>query len=289
MSKKYDVGIKVLFDPHLPDWLTLVPRKPHGQVRIIDSDLATVTADADKVLLVEDPQPWILHVELQAGFDRWLAERIAWYNALLSYKHKCPVHSLLVLLHRKADAPSLTGELLERIAEEPPHRIFRYQVVRAWELDAETLATGGWGLFPLAPLSDAAPPIVEGLVHRMGRRLAREHPDIAQARELGTVMEIVLGLRYDREFTDHMIDKVKNMINLRESHGYQSILDEGKVEGRIDALRDTVLRLGRKKFGKANSKIMRALDSIADESRLAELSERILDVDSWKELFTSKT
>jgi hypothetical protein len=134
MSKKYDVGIKVLFDPHLPDWLTLVPRKPRGQVRIIDSDLATVTADADKVLLVEDPQPWILHVELQAGFDRWLAERIAWYNALLSYKHKCPVHSLLVLLHRKADAPSLTGEWFERIGEEPPHRIFRYQVVRAWEL-----------------------------------------------------------------------------------------------------------------------------------------------------------
>src|SRR5438874_1965744 len=140
MAKKYDVGIKVLFDPHLPDWLTLVPRKPSGKVRIIDSDLATVTADADKVLLVEDPHPWILHVELQAGYDRWLAERIAWYNALLSYKHKCPVHSLLVLLHRKADMPSLTGELIEQIADEVPHRIFRYQVVRAWQLDAEKLA-----------------------------------------------------------------------------------------------------------------------------------------------------
>jgi hypothetical protein len=59
-------------------------------------------------------------VGLKVLFDRWLAERIAWNNALLSYKHKCPVHSLLVLLHRKADMPSLTGELIERIADEPP-------------------------------------------------------------------------------------------------------------------------------------------------------------------------
>src|SRR5438034_636400 len=117
MPKKYDAGVKVLFDPYLPDWLTLVPRKPRGPTRIIDSDLATITADADKVLLIEDPKPWILHVELQASYDRWLAERVAWYNALLSYKHSFPVHSLLVLLHRKADAQSLTGELIERIAD----------------------------------------------------------------------------------------------------------------------------------------------------------------------------
>jgi hypothetical protein len=49
MAKKYDVGIKVLFDPYLPDWLALVPRQPRGPTRIIDSGLATITADADKV------------------------------------------------------------------------------------------------------------------------------------------------------------------------------------------------------------------------------------------------
>ena len=45
MSKKYDAGMKVLVETHLPDWLALVPRKPHGRVRVIDSDLATVTAE----------------------------------------------------------------------------------------------------------------------------------------------------------------------------------------------------------------------------------------------------
>ena len=47
-----------------------------GPVRVIDSDLATVTADADKVLLVEDPTPWILHVELQAKRDPSLEWRV---------------------------------------------------------------------------------------------------------------------------------------------------------------------------------------------------------------------
>ena len=288
MAKKYDAGIKVLFDPHLPDWLTLVPRKPFGLTRIIDSDLATVTAEADKVLLVEDPQPWILHVELQAGFDRWIAERISWYNALLSYKHKVPVYSLLVLLHRKADSPKLTGELTECIGDDPPHRVFRFQVVRAWQLDAQKLASGGWGLFPLAPLSDSAEPVLEELVSRMGRRLVREHRNIADARELGTVMDILLGLRYDRAFTRHLMEKVMNMIDLRESHGYQIILDEGKAEGRFDTLRETIVRLGNKKFGKPSAKIVRAVNAVTDERRLTELCDRILDVDTWQELLEQK-
>jgi predicted transposase YdaD len=292
MAKKYDVGVKVLFDPHLPDWLTLVHRKPSGPTRIIDSDLATITADADKVLLIEDPHPWILHVELQAGFDRWLAERVAWYNALLAYKHKRPVHSMLVLLQRKADAPSLTGELLDRIAGEPPHRMFRYQIVRAWELDAEQLANGGWGLFPLAPLSDKAPPMIESLTDKMARKLAYEHPNIKEARELGAVMEILLGLRYPKELAQIIMTKVTAMIDLQESTTYQIIHGRGKAEGKAegiakgkaDGIRETILRQGKKKLGKPSAKILRELNAVTDESRLAALSERILDVDSWKEL-----
>ena len=81
MAKQYDICMKVLVEQHLPDWLTLVPRKPIGPVRIIDSDLATVTAEADKVLLIEDPLPWVLHVELQSQRDASLEWRVPWYNA----------------------------------------------------------------------------------------------------------------------------------------------------------------------------------------------------------------
>lgn len=174
MPKPYDAGLKVLVDEHLPDWLALVPRRPRGPVRVIDADLSAIKANADKVVRVGDKSPWLLHVELQASNDPWLAERVAWYNAPLTYKHCCPVHSLLVLLTRKADSPKLTGELSDRIGDEPPYRVFRYQVVRAWQLDADELARGSWGLFPLAPLTDTAASRLPELIEQMGQRLVQE-------------------------------------------------------------------------------------------------------------------
>ena len=171
MAKPYDVSLKVLTETHLSDWLALVPRTPKGSVRLIDSDIATVTASADKVLLVEAPQPWILHLELQSNRDASLECRVPWYNALLEYKHKCLVHSLVVLLTQDAATPGLTGEWIRQFDGEPPYRLFRYQVFRVWEQRAEALANGNWGLFPLAPLCDDAPPLMPGLVERMGKRV----------------------------------------------------------------------------------------------------------------------
>jgi hypothetical protein len=40
--------------------------------------------------------------------------------------------------------------------ENEPHDVFRYRVVRLWELPVETLLTGSLGLLPLAPLTDQA-------------------------------------------------------------------------------------------------------------------------------------
>src|SRR5438067_608426 len=145
MAKKYDAGLKVLLETHLPDWLTLVPRKPRGPVRVIDADVATVTADADKVVFVDDPQPWILHVELQSKRDPTLEWRVPLYNALLEYKHRCHVHSLVVLLTRSAQSPGLDGGWTRAFEGETPYRYLRYQVVRVWEFHAEELARGPWG------------------------------------------------------------------------------------------------------------------------------------------------
>jgi predicted transposase YdaD len=121
----------------------------------------------------------------------------------------------------------------------------------------------------------------------MIRKLAYEHPSNTEAKELGTVMGILLGLRYGRELGELITEKVKTMVDLRESSVYQMILDEGKAEGTLQALRDTILRQGRKKFGKPSAKIVRELNAITSAGRLVQLSDRLLDVDSWKELLTS--
>ena len=134
MSKPYDSGVRVLIEQYLPDWLALAPRKAQGPVRVIDSDLSTITAEADKVVYVEDATPWILHLEPQANWDGSLEKRLSWYNELLSYKHDCPVHTAVVLLRRQADTPRLTGEWIRQFSGEPPYHVFRYQVIRVWQL-----------------------------------------------------------------------------------------------------------------------------------------------------------
>ena len=77
------------------------------------------------------------------------------------------------------------------------------------------------------------------------------------------------------------------MIDLKNLPSYQIMVAEGKAEGKAEGIRDTILRQGKKKFGKPSAKVLRDLNAIVDESRLTELSERILDVDSWKELLAT--
>ncbi len=75
MSHRYDASTKYLLEARLADWLPLSGRTTAAQVRIVDADVSTVTAAADRVLLVEEERPWILHVELQSGRDLLLPAR----------------------------------------------------------------------------------------------------------------------------------------------------------------------------------------------------------------------
>lgn len=78
-------------------------------VSVIDADVSTVTAAADKVLWVEEPHPWILHREFQASHDPTLGSRVLHDNVLLGVRHKVPVRSLVILLRPEADGRDLTG------------------------------------------------------------------------------------------------------------------------------------------------------------------------------------
>ncbi len=239
-----------------------------------------MTALADKVVFVDDPLPWILHTEFQSNRDPSLEWRVPWYNGILEYKHKCLVHSLVVLLNREAETPGLTGEWLRKFEGEKPYRYLRYQVVRVWELHAEQLAMGSWGLFPLAPLCDDAKALMPGLIQRMGERLIREYPDQAEAKTLWTVTDELVGLGYRDPILSIILQEMDSMLNLEHSPSYQKIVAKGEVK----SLREIILRMGTKKFGKPSAKVQREVTAITSVERLLELSERILDVATWREL-----
>jgi hypothetical protein len=90
MVKPFDAAARELIELSPSSWLEYlqIPRPASGRVEVIDSDVSTVTAEADKVLWVEGETPWIVHVELQSSRDARLADRLYRYNALLSYRHE---------------------------------------------------------------------------------------------------------------------------------------------------------------------------------------------------------
>ncbi len=111
MKKPYDATSRKLIEMGPPDWAAYLgtPLVESWPVTAIDSNLSTVTAEADKVLWIDAPKPWIEHVELQAGRDTRLDDRSHLYSTLLSYQFQVPVRTTVVLLRPAADAPELTG------------------------------------------------------------------------------------------------------------------------------------------------------------------------------------
>ncbi len=116
MPHRYDASTKYLLDVRLADWLPLSGRTTTARLRIVDADVLTVTAAADRVLVVEEEDPWILHVELQSGREVLLPARTQMYNTVIGWRHALAVRSLVVLLRPAADGAELTCGKMGRIS-----------------------------------------------------------------------------------------------------------------------------------------------------------------------------
>jgi hypothetical protein len=276
VSKPYDATSKELLQADPAGWAAFLGVvRPPERVKLIDSDLATVTAAADKVLRIEDAQPWIIDIEFQSWRDPSAPRQLLKYNALLHERHKVPVASVLVVLSGDANSPAYSGSH----AVAPPFGPaweFRYTVVRVWELNPETLLTGPLALVPYAPVADVAPGQLPGVLRRAEARLTQE-ADPPTANRLLTAVGILLQLRYDPMTTQELI---KQYPEIRELGAIRIFWQEGKVE----ALRDLVLRQGRKKFGPPTAEQEAAVKAIAELPRLEALGEKLLDVATWDEL-----
>src|SRR5262249_51764846 len=98
---------------------------------------------------------------------------------------------------------------------------------------------------------------------------------------------------------NRMFDGVREM---EESVTYQAILrrgrtagltegraegrTEGRTEGRLDEAREILFDMGRHKFGEAPNEIASMINAIQDHTKLKAMSVRVLDVNSWNELFS---
>src|SRR5205085_3099513 len=132
---------------------------------------------ADKAIHVAGTPHWLLSVDFQAGHDS-LAKLpdLLLYNSALFRRHGLMVRSLLVLLHRGADSPHLTGYYERGFPGEPFDAALRYRVLRVWEVPAAAWLSGGLGLVPLAPLGSVQKADLPAVVAQMKQRFDREAP-----------------------------------------------------------------------------------------------------------------
>ena len=283
MSHPYDASTKYLVQTRLADWLPLCGRTTTSPIQIIDADLATVTAAADRVLRICEDPPWLAHLELQASRDPDLVPNLPVYNVLLERRHSALVRTFVVLLRRAADSPELTGTLQRGFPGEPPYLVFRYGVVRVWQLPVETFLGGGLGILPLAPLSAVVEVELPDVIRRMDERISAEATS-GEAGTLWTATDVLMGLRFPQETVAQLLQGVRRM---KESVTYQAIVEEGRVEGIVRARQEVLLQLGRKRFGTPNPLSETALRSVTDPDRLARLIDALLDVSSWQELLAT--
>jgi predicted transposase YdaD len=283
VPKPFDATTKHLVEARPAAWLEYAGL-PRADVDVIDADLSTVTADADRVLRVNAPAPWLAHLEFQAGYDRDLGERTLQYNVLLHRRHGLPVQSVVLLLRPEADGPEMTGVVQHRLPWGDLYHEFRYQVVRAWQKPVEAVLSGGLGTLPLAPLSDVSRAALPGVIDRMKERIRREAPP-DEAGLLWTATYVLMGLRYPENVTEQLLQGVRDM---KESVTYQAILAEGRAEGlaqgRAAEARAILLRIGGKRFGPPSAQTRAAIEGVTSVERLELLTERLLDVESWDEL-----
>jgi len=292
VSLPFDATLKHLVEGYALDWVRRFGLPDAERVEVIDADLSTVTAGADRVLRVERPGPCLVHLEVQSSRDESLARRMLKYNVLLYDRFQVPVISVALLLRPEANASNLTGLLEVSPPVGPAYLGFRYRVVRLWQELPESILSSGIGTLPLVPLTNVAEEALPEFVRTMAGRLRTEaQPE--EAKSLWTSLYVLMGLRYPEDFVTRLLQGVSDM---QESTTYQKILMDGMTEGiargmqRGEALgkvvqaQTIILRQGSKRFGPTDPATRTAIEAIEDLDRLNMLAERLLDVTSWAEL-----
>ena len=230
------------FDEILGLWMDYLGLDPNGPVSIVDSAIATVAVEVDKVYRVDGPDPYLIHIELQANGDRKLPRRCLRYNVLLDLRHDLRVRTVVVLLRPEADTDNLTGTLELHLPDGRPVVGFHYEVVRVWQRPVAPLLAGSLETLPLAPLADVPREQVPEVIKQIDRRLAQEAPPAKAGKIMNTTL-MLAGLRLEKDEIEELRGRLQTMNIVSESSYYHLLVEEGMKKGKIEGKIEEAQRL----------------------------------------------
>jgi len=279
-DRPFDISVRDLAEQDPLSWSRLGETRSVDRAEIIDADISTVTASADKVLRVySGAHEWLMNLEAVSSHDAPVARRMHLKSVMLEERHDLPVRSILLLLRRDANARQLTGTLKRNLpGQRKAYNTFHYEILRLWEMPLQSLLAGGLGTLPLAALTDEAESDLRGVVEQIHTRLRNEAPRAAGAKA-ATSLFLLLGLRYDSSLIRQLFEGLRTM---QDSSTYQWIVQNS----RLTESRTLLMRLATKKYGPPPQEVVQRLNQVAEIERLESLAERVLDATGWDELLT---
>ena len=120
---------------HFTKWLL----KEATFIRQLDNQLQIQSLYADALLEVElHGKRGLLHIEFQSYYDATMALRTLEYNVMASrqYDHT-RVYSVVIYLRDKGGVP--TSPYVRDFIDERPVHLFFYNVIKLWEIPAESI------------------------------------------------------------------------------------------------------------------------------------------------------
>lgn len=281
--RRFDTLLKRLVESSPAAWLQALGFGQPTAVTSLNPTASAVVLAADAVLRIDEPSPWLVHLEFQSRRDRTLPRRVLGYNVWLNARHNLPVASVAVPLWPRVDGPELTGLFRLDGLDGTAYLSFGYQVFRPWQQPIEPLLAGDPLTLPLVALAGLSIDDLPSAIGRMRERLAGEPQEVAGL--IWTATNWLLGARLRPEVVARLLSGVEEV--MRESSTYQQVLAEGRVEGRVEGARAVLLQLGARQFGPPDARVRAALDAIGDPEQIAQLSNRLLEVGSWDELLAT--
>ena len=283
-NKPFDATTKALTETNPRAWTNFLGL-PGTDVELVSADLSTITTEADVIVLVKGPYVYALHHEYQAGPDKKLPVRCLRYNVLTGERLEVPVHTLVILLRREADAyKNITGVHQSFDGRGEVSLTFRYDVVRLWETPVEAILKADPALLPYALLCDLSGTTPQEVVGHIDERLKADVPNETTPL-LWTATYILAGLTYPPEAIESLLAGVANM---KESATYQKILAEGEAvgiaKGAAREAQNMLLLVGEGRLGTATPDTVRRIRAINSVQELEGMGRRLLAVESWDDL-----
>ena len=157
---------------------------------------------------------------------------------------------------------------------------FTYRVVRVWEESRETIIEQGLiGLYPLLPLMKGKSGEGPKQVLQRSITVVNQIEDASLRQDLLAVMGILAGGKYEAELVYTLIRRDMVM----QSPIYQEWVKEERIEARMEANKETILKYLFRRFGEQSADLQEKVQKIADIQTLDSILEELFAADTAEE------